>query len=271
MNTLYALFAECPVFGSDPAYAKDFAAKIFNLTARKDVLVMADKHIMACPNFRLALRAPETKEKLYDLIHSQKIVAAKFEGYVGDGTITHFSFNEFHRWYSKFNLWPASVAPEIKDYDSDDTKAELRFFDDAFKVIPVPSFKRDHLLTAKVMENLNHPVLVEKLAPHHEAFKKIAHEVHGAVQSHKVPMGIIYIVDYPGAGDVNMSKMFEKHLVANQATASEISEAKKTIGIFGQAMLIGLEIDMVGARPVFSSPQAHLKAYLQRAQIASRG
>ena len=125
--SVYSQFAECAVLGWDKSHLTEFMEYLHHAVDEHAVVVMADRHLVACPNFRRAFRSDVYTQLLQQWIEEEKIQAAMMDGFWTDDGIRHFTFNQFQQWFTQCHLWPEELEDIYKDNAS--TKKEFDFFD----------------------------------------------------------------------------------------------------------------------------------------------
>jgi hypothetical protein len=247
-ESAYASFAECRVLGREKSWLPDFMRLLKKTVEKYPTVILADKHVIACPNFRLAFRSPEYGNYLRALIEERRICAAMFEGiWKPDGGNAHLTFDHFQTWYIHYKLW--GTPPELYMKGDRVLREELSFFDGMEKIF-TESKNRDSLYVKMLLADLDNPILVRQFRPYHEKFKEIAFSVY----DDGVHEGIIRVEEYELAPD-NISARFRKFLIQEKVPENRVTDALRLIYDFSRSTLTRIEPALAGGTPVFSDFQ----------------
>jgi hypothetical protein len=262
MTIAYTFFAECHDLGGDYYHLGQFMDLLKKAVVENETVIMADRHIVACPNFRRAFRSDTYGRYLREQFTNGKIRIAMFDGqWMDDGSIKHFTLHRFQEWFNHCQLWtnqcPAwdYIGTQVFKAMDPVTKAELEFFDsDQTQKIFTRSRNRDPDFRDALLSDVDNPILKRNLGAYHPAFAAFAYDFY---DHRKSSLGIICVTPFDDGAEPNIHAGFSHYLKEREVPTHHAASMLSTVCNFGHATMAHIVLGIVGSNvtPILSPVQ----------------
>jgi|GEM_PF-5851194 len=249
-KTGYTFFADCDELGGNPAQLYPFVISLFKTAWESETVLMADRHLVACPNFRLALRTKPYADVLRSMMLTGKIQAAMMDGVVtDDNSIKPFSFLQFHVWFKKFDLWEKGPKDFLKNQAL--CKREMEHLDTFCIKQPQSSRERDPRFVQHYLSHLSDKLLTTVFGAHHAAYDAIARNVYADGSNE----GLIRVLPYACSQEPNVHRLFKAYLGKNERAANRRKALLVVSDNYARSCMARSVLEIVKPDGVFFSPK----------------